>query len=53
MAAFVLTFAVNRLPVWGLSDPRVLSALLVTPAFLDPGLEGAVRVARARLGRAA
>jgi len=33
-----------RLPVY---DP------FVTPAFLDPGLEGAVRVARARLGRAA
>jgi MFS family permease len=34
VAAFVLTFAVNRLPVWGWSDPRVLLALLATPALL-------------------
>lgn len=34
VAAFVLTFAVNRLPVWGWSDPRVLVALVATPALL-------------------
>ena len=29
--AFALTFAVNRLPGWGLGDPRVLAALVATP----------------------
>ena len=33
-AAFALTFAVNRLPVWGLGDVRVVAALLATPALL-------------------
>ena len=34
LAAFALTFAVNRLPIWGLGDPRVLAALGLTPALL-------------------
>ena len=33
-AAFALTFGVNRLPGWGLADPRVAAALIATPAFL-------------------
>jgi MFS family permease len=33
-AAFTLTFGVNRLPGWGLGDPRVLAAFLATPAML-------------------
>ena len=33
-AAFALTFAINRLPVWGWDEPRVLVALLATPALL-------------------
>jgi MFS family permease len=33
-AAFALTFGVNRLPGWGLSDPRVVFAFLLTPALL-------------------
>ena len=34
LAAFALTFAVNRLPIWGLGDPRVLAALMLTPGLL-------------------
>ncbi len=34
LAAFALTFAVNRLPIWGLGDPRVLGALVLTPVLL-------------------
>jgi len=34
LAAFGLTFAVNRLPIWGLADPRVLAAFVLTPALL-------------------
>lgn len=33
-AAFMLTFAVNRLPVWGIGDLRVLAALATTPLLL-------------------
>ncbi len=33
-AAFALTFAINRIPGWGLSDPRVLATLLATPLLL-------------------
>lgn len=34
LAAFALTFAVNRLPIWGITDPRVVGALAVTPLLL-------------------
>ena len=34
LAAFALTFAINRLPSWGLTDPRVLLAFGLTPALL-------------------
>ncbi len=34
LGAFALTFAINRLPSWGLSDPRVLLAFALTPALL-------------------
>jgi MFS family permease len=33
-AAFALTFSINRLPVWGLRDPRIAAALLTTPLLL-------------------
>jgi len=33
-AAFSLTFAVNRLPGWGLGDPRVISAIVATTLLL-------------------
>jgi len=33
-AAFSLTFAVNRLPGWGLFDARVATALVLTPLLL-------------------
>jgi MFS family permease len=42
LAAFALTFAVNRLPGWGPADPRVLGAMIATP-FL---LAGFVRIER-------
>ena len=34
MAAFALIFSVNRVPGWGLFDPRVLVALFLTPLLL-------------------
>jgi MFS family permease len=34
LGAFALTFAINRLPSWGLSDPRVLISFALTPALL-------------------
>jgi len=34
MAAFALTFSINRLPVWGAADPRVWLPLLAAPALL-------------------
>jgi len=34
LAAFALTFAINRMPTWGISDPAVVFAFLVTPALL-------------------
>ena len=34
VAAFSLTFAINRLPSWGLADPMVLLAFALTPALL-------------------
>lgn len=34
LTAFALTFSINRLPAWGLTDPRVWAALLATPALL-------------------
>ncbi len=34
LAAFSLTFAINRLPGWGLGDARVLLAFALTPALL-------------------
>jgi MFS family permease len=34
LAAFSLIFAVNRLPGWGVGDPRVLAALFLAPLFL-------------------
>jgi MFS family permease len=34
LAAFSLTFAINRLPNWGLLDPTVLLAFALTPALL-------------------
>ncbi|HEB90909.1 MAG TPA: MFS transporter, partial [Deltaproteobacteria bacterium] len=33
-AAFTLTFAINRLPTWGLADPRVGLCMLLTPVLL-------------------
>ncbi len=33
-AAFTLTFAINRLPSWGLPDPRVWISFLLTPVLL-------------------
>ena len=33
LAAFALTFAINRVPTWGLSDRRILAALVLTPAL--------------------
>jgi len=35
LAAFALTFAINRLPNWGLGDPRVLLAFGLTPVLLS------------------
>jgi MFS family permease len=35
LAAFSLTFAINRLPSWGLGDPMVLIAFGLTPALLS------------------
>jgi len=35
LAAFALTFAINRLPSWGLGDPRVLLAFGLTPVLLS------------------
>jgi len=34
LGAFALTFAINRLPSWGLSDPRVLLSFALTPVLL-------------------
>jgi MFS family permease len=34
LAAFAVTFSINRLPVWGLSDPRVVWGLAATPALI-------------------
>jgi MFS family permease len=34
LAAFSLTFAINRLPSWGLDDPMVLLSFALTPALL-------------------
>lgn len=34
LGAFTLTFAINRLPSWGLTDPRVLVAFALTPVLL-------------------
>jgi MFS family permease len=34
MAAFALTFAANRVPGWGLLDPRVLASLISAPLLL-------------------
>jgi MFS family permease len=34
LAAFSLTFAINRLPSWGLSNPAVLVAFALTPGLL-------------------
>jgi len=35
LGAFALTFAINRLPSWGLLDPRVLIAFALTPILLS------------------
>jgi len=34
LAAFALTFAINRLPSWGLTNPFVLLSFALTPALL-------------------
>jgi len=34
VAAFALTFAINRSPVWGIDDPRVLLSLAALPVAL-------------------
>jgi MFS family permease len=34
LAAFAITFAINRLPTWGLSDPSVLLGFFATPVLL-------------------
>ncbi len=34
LAAFALTFSINRLPAWGLGDARVWLALLSTPGLI-------------------
>lgn len=34
LGAFALTFAINRVPGWGLSDPRVLISFALTPILL-------------------
>jgi len=34
LAAFSFTFAINRLPSWGLADPMVLLAFALTPVIL-------------------